>query len=77
MIVPAEIIVITFKAGNSVILPNGRTGIVYEVDIENRKALCAIDPTNELVGAVSASGWFESDELRPQAIAPRPAQSSQ
>jgi hypothetical protein len=51
-----------------VTLPNGRTGIVVEVDIEKRKAFCGIDPTETLASGPHASAWFEFDELRVRAI---------
>jgi hypothetical protein len=55
---------ITFKARDFVTLPDGRTGMVSEVDIENRKAKCAKDPTNPKAFGPSATAWFDFDELR-------------
>ena len=57
---------ITFKAHDSVTLPNGRTGIVVDVDIG--RAFCGIDPTEILASGPHASAWFEFDELRLRAI---------
>jgi hypothetical protein len=56
------------KKHDSVTLPNGRTGIVVEVDNEKRKAFCGIDPTEILASGPHASRWFEFDELTLRAI---------
>jgi hypothetical protein len=53
------------KVNQPVNLPDNRTGIVVEVDQQNRTAKCAIDPRDVKAAGATATAWFHFDDLTP------------
>jgi len=55
----------TVKVNQRVIVPEGRTAIVTEVDEKNRTAQCSVDLEDVGIGGPTKRAWYGFEDLKP------------